>query len=153
MSSKNHPKAMLMTEPGAADAGTLDDFEAVVPAARALPKTAVRPFRGDASVMLHNIVFGAGEIVAEAAQRPGVLSETQLAQVRALPRTALALFFAVRQSAPAPSDGSIARKLARAAELRRLLLPALDACAAAKLVPASDVARIHRGRGKLDLAQ
>lgn len=130
-------------------------FEAWRSAARKLAAHEVRAFKADVLLAQTNVRRGVVAVQERAPELKGRFSDEEIARIEKLPELALGLVFAAArvEALQVSSDGSLAAKLERARELRRILLRGAEACAEAKLVPSSEVTRIREGRGAIDTAQ
>lgn len=145
------PKTTATTTKDAAATGSQAEFEAFLPRAKALPASAIVPMRADLQLALHNVTVGVENVLGERA-RAAKLPETELGALETLPELALAVIFAdtqIERTAP-PSD--VRNSLAKARELRALLLTTADGLALAGLLPKGKVDAIRKGRGGLDAA-
>jgi hypothetical protein len=134
-------------------AGSQDAYDTYLPAASALAASAVLPFRTDASLAYHNVSTGVASLLARQADAealPGI----DVASLSALPDQCLALAYAagLALQANGGSDGAVATLFAQASALRRKLFNGADALVDAGLLPATNVAALHAGKGKLDAA-
>jgi hypothetical protein len=132
--------------------GSQEAFERFLPDAEALGADAVQPFRADAMLAYHNVDRGLDAIAPFIDQIKQELPTIHVQQLAELSDLALAVIFAASQI-DRSSDGSTAETLAEARTLRTLLLASADALAAAGLLPARAVRKIHEGSGPLDAAQ
>jgi hypothetical protein len=135
--------------------GSEAEYRKAIPRAMEVSAARVTTFRGDPTVLYHNVAFGVDEVARAAGRQQGMVSAAQLGEFDEMKGLALALAFAVRQANPeVRSDGILARKISRAAFLRKVLLDALDLCAFAGIIQADDGLKgIHRGHGPIDAAQ
>ena len=128
-------------------------FKEFVGRARELPEDAVVVFKGNASIVFHNVNRGVEAIAPhrDVIERlPGI----DVHRIYSLPNLALALAHAhavVERAADAKSSGDTRKKLSRAAALRRGMLLSLEACAELGHVPKAEVAPIRSGSGPLDI--
>ncbi len=132
--------------------GSQADYEAFLPLARDLAASEVVPMRANLALALQNVQVGVSAVMAEQA-RLEKLPETRSSELAELPRLVLATLFAdtqIERTAPASELQSL---LARGSALRSLLLKTAESLAAAGLLPAAAVAKIHAGKGKLDSAR
>jgi hypothetical protein len=169
--SKTMRKTTVSTRPQAADAegfpdGEEADDEALIGGeaavaefraeAEAVDERDVRPFRGSATLAIHNVRAGVAAVMAERswferdAQGPKV-DFTRLAKTIEVAR---AMAFAARRAEQVViRRPDMKARFARAAKLRRVLLKAADALVDAGLLDADAVAAIKAGRGWFDVAQ
>ncbi|HEY6463517.1 MAG TPA: hypothetical protein VIY73_25290 [Polyangiaceae bacterium] len=134
-------------------AGSQDAYDTYLPSATALAASAVVPFRTDASLAYHNVSTGVASLLARQADAEG-LPGIDVASLSALPDQCLALAYAagLALQANGGSNGAVATLFAQASALRRKLFNGADALVDAGLLPATNVAALHAGKGKLDAA-
>jgi len=130
--------------------GSQKAYDDHLPAALALD--AVRAFRADPQIAYHNVIAGLDAIAPSIDQIKDELPKISVKKLGALAEIALAVIFAAAQ-VDRGSDGSTMAQLARARDMREVLLASADALAASGVVPARAVEKIHEGRGSIDLAQ
>lgn len=131
-------------------------YERFLPLARALPAPAVVVWNGSALVALQNARTGVSAVLAEreALTTDPEAPRVDFARIERVPALAEALVFAVRRVANASSPPALVKpKLARACELRTLLLSGAVALARARVLDEKAVARIQSGSGAVDVAQ
>jgi hypothetical protein len=128
-------------------------YEHFVPATKSLAADRIKAFRADASLAYHNILAGVKAILTARAALDARIRTIDWVAIERLPELALAVCFAASQveTTAVPVTGTAA-KLAEARKLRNVLITAADALAAAGLIPLDVVAKIHAGRGHIDLA-
>ena len=148
-------KAQADAEPEVPEiVGSQQDCERFSPAARALDVRDVKPFRGDPSLAYHNVAEGVEAVLERKEQVRDELPTADLDAIEALPNVALAVCFAASQvDRGAVPASEINARLARARELRDLLLSGAVALKKAKVLPARAVEKIEAGRGAIDAAQ
>lgn len=128
-------------------------FNEFIGRARELRADAVSPFRGNVSIVFHNVERGVRAVMPyreTMAELPGI----DVGLIERLPNLALALAHAqaiVERAAGVKSSGEIRTNLSRAAALRRVMLLSLETCAEAGLIPKAEVKPIRSGSGPLDL--
>jgi hypothetical protein len=132
--------------------GSQQAYEQFLSDAEALTVEDVRPLRADASLAYHNVKTGTDALLLVekriAAELPGV----DLENLRSLSDLALGVVFAVAQ-VDRGADGSTAILLAKAREIRDVLLASAEALAKSGVIPARAVAKIREGKGAIDSAQ
>ena len=134
------PIAAALETPGSQEA-----YDHFLPAAQALDAAAVRSFRADASVAYHNVKAGADALVPLEARIKVELPTVPLKILLGLPDLALAVLFAAAQ-VDRGADGSTTTLLARARDLRDLLLSSAEALAKAGILPPRAVEKIREGK-------
>ncbi|MBS2032620.1 MAG: hypothetical protein JST54_32400 [Deltaproteobacteria bacterium] len=121
--------------------------------AMAIPAKDVRPMNGDPQLAAKNARDGVNTLLPYAAQLRKELPKVQLDKLRAVPEMAQALIFAANQVtltvAPA---GQTKALVSQANQLRNVMLSSADSLANAAILPPTDVAKIHKGRGSMDAA-
>jgi len=134
--------------------GSQQDYERFVPVAQALDQRGLKAFRGDDSLAYHNVAEGVEAVLAREAQVREALPKVDVEELRALPNLALAVVFAAsrvdRGAVPVSERNA---KLARARELRDLMLSSAIALAKAGVLPLHAVQKIQKGKGPIDAAQ
>lgn len=147
------PPAVARAEIAAAVEGNEAAYVRFLPNAQQLDATAIKPFRADASLAYHNVDAGVKAVTAARSELDARVRSIDWTAIAALPDLALAVCFAASQVATAaPPATGIAEKLALARKLRTVLITGADALAAAGLLPAAAVAKIHVGQGPIDTA-
>jgi hypothetical protein len=128
-------------------------YDHFVPATKSLAAASVKAFRADASLAYHNVLAGVKALLEVRAALDGRIRAIEWTTIERLPELALAVCFAASQveTTAVPVTGTAA-KLAEARKLRNVLITAADALAAAGVIPLDAVAKIHAGRGLIDLA-
>lgn len=139
----------------ARSAGAERAYDTFLPLAEALLPAEVTPFRADMRLVLFNVSAGTKALLEERARLAKELPALNLTEVQSLPDLALAVLFAVVQvdRGASASTGAIRAMLARAMELRLLMLTAASSLALAGLIPTRAVAKIREGRGSFDVAE
>jgi hypothetical protein len=132
--------------------GSQQAYEHVRPDAAALAADEVRAFRADASLAYHNVKTGVDALLAIETRIAAELPTLSLKGLRGLGDLALAVAYAVAQ-VDRGADGSTAVLLAKARELREIMLVSAEALAKSGVIPARAVEKIREGRGAIDSAQ
>jgi hypothetical protein len=140
------------TSPADETTGSQKAYDHFLPAAKALPAEAVRPFRADALLAYHNVKAGVERVAPLDKHIKSELPKVQPQMLLELPDLALAVIFAAAQI-DRGADGKTPALQAKASALRGVLLPAAEALAAAGVVPAREVQKIREGKGAIDSAQ
>ncbi|MBI5479012.1 MAG: hypothetical protein HY906_09160 [Deltaproteobacteria bacterium] len=137
----------------AAPAGSQACYEAHLPAARKIPAAEVRPMRADLALALTNAHVGVDAVLGYVAQLKKELPRVAVVAIATLPDVGLGLAFAAGQVARyAPPPSGVQGWLKRAHQLRAVMLSSADALAAAGVLPAAALAKIHAGHGGIDTA-
>lgn len=150
------PAAMSAEPPddGVPVVGNQAAYDRFLPAARELAPDQVVPFRADASLAFHNIEAGVNAVTGVRAALDARIRGIAWDEIIGYPQLALGVCFAASQvETTAPPVTGIAASLAEARRLRKVILAAADALAAAGLIPAGEVAEIHAGHGDIDAAK
>lgn len=137
-------------------AGAEAAYEIHLAAALALDPREVTVWNASANVALHNARVGVAAVLAEkdALAADPDAPRVDAARIERVTSVAEALVFATRRVANVVEEAGEAKPLvARAYDLRELLLTSAVALSHAKLLDAKAVARIQRGTGPLDCAQ
>ena len=137
-------------------AGAEAAYEIHLAAALALDPREVTVWNASATVALHNARVGVAAVLAEkdALAADPDAPRVDVARIERVPSIAEALVFATRRVANVVEAAGEAKPLvARAYELRELLLTSAVALSHAKALDAKAVALIQRGTGPLDCAQ
>jgi hypothetical protein len=157
-SAKKSPQvAPLAASKNASPAGNGADGSAEALAeflaeAQAIPARDVRPFRGDAALAFHNVDAGLAAVAAREAELSALPAPFDVAAMRSLRKLALAVVYAAAQ-VDRSSPGTTRKRIARASELRDLLLTNAVALMKSGVLPEPKVKKILAGKGTRDLAQ
>jgi hypothetical protein len=149
---ENPPQPGSIAPPDATATGSQAEFESFLPLANALAAGEVVPMRADLQLALHNVTVGVENVLAERS-RAAKLPETNLGEIEELPRLVLAVLFADTQVERVAPQSDIGKSLARARELRALLLATAEALALVGALPPAKVKEIRKGRGSIDAAR
>jgi hypothetical protein len=145
------PQAQLLLED--APVGSQAEYERLLPMAMKLSAAAVRPMRVEASLALQNGQRGVDAVLPCSAQISKDLPQVSLAAIEELSNMGLAVAYAAGQLdrlAPAPSETRAL--VARATELRALMLGAAQVLALAGVLPQVAIKKIRQGHGAIDAA-
>lgn len=129
------------------------EYDRFLPAALAVPAHEVRPPWVLVSVALANASIGAEAVLPRADEIAADLPGVSVERIRELSHLGAAYAFAadiVERWADRPRD--IRARIARARELRRLMLASADALVIQGLFDANQIAEIRKGHGAIDAA-
>lgn len=134
----------------AAPVGAQQAYDKFLPAARELD--VVHSYRGDAQLAYHNVDRGLDAIAPYIDVIKDELPTISVKKLQEIGNIALAVGFAVAQ-VDRSADGATPVLLAKARELRDVMLTSADALAKSSILPPREVARIRSGNGLIDAAQ
>ena len=136
-----------------APAGSQAEYERFLPHAQKIAATTVRRLRADVSLAITNANHGVEAVLTGSAIIETALPKVSLHAIKDLPNLGLAVAYAAGQvdrHVPPPTDTKA--QLARATELRALLLDSADSLATAGVFSKEAVKKIHVGHGGIDTA-
>lgn len=152
-SKQQKPASSAARRSATAPVGSAAHYQKYLPKAQKLPASQVHALRANVDLALVNARRGAAAVLAKSARLKKELPGVSLAAIRDLPNLGLAVAYAAGQVARyAKPPSGIQNKLARAHELRGLLIASADALGEAGVFPPAAVARIHSGHGSIDVA-
>ena len=142
--TQKHASAAAAPNPG--PVGSEQQYRRFLPEAQKLAPGDIRPLRADVSLAIANAQRGVAAVLGHEDRLRRDLPGVSLAAVKSHADLGLGLAFAAGVVARfAPPESDVKKLIARAHELRSLLLASADALAQARLLPAASVAKIGAG--------
>ena len=120
--------------------------------AMALPADQIVQLKSDTTLVFQNVQEGVSAVLAERA-RLAKLPETDVAALEQLHLLCQALTYAaIAADHPVPTN-EVSAKIQRGVALLGVLLPGAEALAAAGVIPAKELASVHKGHGPFAVAE
>jgi hypothetical protein len=136
-----------------APAGSQAEYERLVPQVMKMAARDVRPMRIEVSLVLHNGQRGVDAVLPYADVISKELPKLSVSTIQDLPKVGQALAYScgqLQRLAPAPKETKAL--IARAAQLRSLLLGAARVAVLAGLLAGAAIKKIEQGHGAIDIA-